>query len=87
MFAFEYDERKSQTNREKHGIDFMQAQELWNDPNLVEIPAITVDGARYLAVGRIDATYWSAVFTYRRESIRIISVRRSRSEEVVIYEG
>lgn len=88
MFKFEFDDRKSRrTNATKHGIDFDQARELWNDPNLIEIPAITIDEPRYLVVGRIGANCWSAVVTYRGANIRIISVRRSRPEEVSLYEG
>jgi uncharacterized protein len=87
VLAFEFDVRKSHANREKHGIDFVQAQVIWNDPDLIEIPALTVDEPRFLVIGRIDGKHWSAVITYRKERIRIISVRRSRSEEVAIYEG
>jgi uncharacterized DUF497 family protein len=87
MFSFEFDERKSRSNLEKHGIDFVQAQELWNDLDLIEIPAMTVDEPRYLVIGRIAGTHWSAVITHRSANIRIISVRRSRSEEVALYEG
>lgn len=87
MIAFEFDEHKSQRNREKHGIDFVQAQALWDDPYLIEIPARTVDEPRFLVVGRIEGRHWSAVITHRNESIRIISVRRSRVEEVALYEG
>jgi uncharacterized protein len=87
MLAFEFDESKSRVNLEKHGIDFLQAQALWSDPDLIEIPAVTVDELRLLVIGRIDQKHWSAVITYRSENIRIISVRRSRSEEVAIYEG
>ncbi|MBD3157806.1 MAG: BrnT family toxin [Candidatus Lokiarchaeota archaeon] len=84
---FEYDEAKSKGNREKHGIDFEQAQALWDDPDLLEIPARTEDEERYMVIGRIDGRYWSGVVTYRNGRIRIISVRRSRKEEVTIYEG
>jgi uncharacterized DUF497 family protein len=87
MLAFEFDEGKSRANREKHGIDFVQAQAIWSDPDLIEIPAVTVDDPRFLVIGRIDGKHWSAVVTYRSENIRIISVRRSRSEEVAIYES
>jgi uncharacterized DUF497 family protein len=83
----EFDEPRSRTNARKHGIDFIQAQELWRDPYVVEIPAMTVDEPRYLVVGRIGARHWSAVITYRNGNIRIISVRRSRPEEVALYEG
>jgi len=85
--AFEFDDGKSRANREKHGIDFVDGQALWNDPDLIEIPALTIDEPRFLAIGRIDGKHWSAVITYRSENIRIISMRRSRVEEVAIYEG
>jgi uncharacterized protein len=84
---FEFDEAKSQANRDKHGIDFVEAQLLWRDPMLVEIPARTADEPRFLVVGIIGGVHWSAVITYRDERIRVISVRRSRREEVEIYES
>jgi uncharacterized DUF497 family protein len=83
----EFDTRKSEVNLAKHGIDFHQAQELWRDPLLVEVPARTVDEPRWLVIGLIDGKHWSAVVTYREQRTRIISVRRSRDEEVVIYES
>jgi uncharacterized DUF497 family protein len=60
---------------------------LWLDADLLEIPAITEDEPRWLVIGRIDEKHWSAVITYRGDIIRIISVRRSRVEEVVLYES
>ena len=87
MYSFEYDERKSLANLTKHGIDFIEAQALWNDPYLLEIPAKTTDEERFLVVGKIRDKHWSAVVTPRDGNIRIISVRRSRTEEVAIYES
>lgn len=84
---FEFDPEKSVLNKEKHGIDFLEAQALWDDPDIIEIPAKTTDEERYLVIGKISGQYWSAVITYRGVKIRIISVRRSRKEEVEIYEG
>ncbi len=84
---FEFDDAKSESNREKHGIDFSEAQLLWTDPNLLLIPAKTDDEPRYLAIGIIDQKHWSAVVTFRDENVRLISVRRSRHEEVVLYES
>jgi uncharacterized DUF497 family protein len=84
---FEYDPRKSQLNREKHGIDFEEAQALWKDENRLEIPARTVDEPRSLLIGQINGIMWSAVITYRDDNIRIISVRHSRTEEVELYES
>jgi uncharacterized DUF497 family protein len=82
-----FDPTKSAANQEKHGIDFVRAQELLGGSIRVEVPARTTDEARWLVIGRIDGRHWSAVVTYREERIRIISVRRSREEEVAIYEG
>ena len=84
---FEFSEAKSESNRIKHGIDFVEAQLLWLDPDLLEIPAKTIDESRYLVIGQIDRKHWSAVITYREQNIRIISVRRSREEEVKLYES
>ncbi|MCX5855501.1 MAG: BrnT family toxin [Deltaproteobacteria bacterium] len=84
---FEFDSDKSDHNKKKHGIDFLEAQALWEDPDYIIIPAITVDEPRFLAVGKIEGKYWSGVITYRDERVRIISVRRSRKEEIDIYEG
>ena len=84
---FEFDRRKSRSNRTKHGIDFVEAQALWDDPDVLEIPARTVDEPRFLVIGRISGSHWSAIVTYREDRIRIISVRRSRDEEVALYES
>ena len=85
--GFEYDPTKSAENKRKHGIDFEEAQQLWEDSGLVEIPARTTDEPRWLLVGKLDQKCWSAVITRRGENIRLISVRRSRDDEVMIYES
>ena len=83
----EFDPSKSKINQKKHGIDFREAQTLWEDPDLLEIPARTTDEQRFLVIGMIGVKYWSGVITYRGENIRIISVRRARDGEIEIYEG
>jgi uncharacterized DUF497 family protein len=87
MATFEFDEDKSLSNLEKHGIDFHTAQALWEDPDLIEIKAKSKDEPRFLLIGRIMSIHWSAVITYRSENIRLISVRRSRKKEVELYES
>ena len=87
MHSFEYDKQKSESNKAKHGVDFVEAQALWLDSNLIEIPALTTDEPRFLVIGKIRDKHWSAVVTYRNGSIRLISVRRSRTEEIKIYES
>ncbi|MDD2600527.1 MAG: BrnT family toxin [Kiritimatiellae bacterium] len=83
---FEYDPNKSESNKAKHGIDFEEAQVIWEDPDRLLVPARTQGESRFLLIGKIKDKYWSAVFTMRGESIRIISVRRSRKKEVNKYE-
>lgn len=87
MFTFEYDEAKSRINLSKHGIDFIEAQRLWHDPMVLEIPAKTEDEPRHMVIGMIDGKHWSAVITYRGANIQLISIRRSRSEEINYYES
>lgn len=84
---FEFDARKSRSNQKKHGIDFIEAQRLWNDPDLIAVPARTTDEPRVLVVGKTEELHWSAITTYRGDRLRIISVRRSRKEEIELYEG
>ena len=84
---FEYDRQKSQANKAKHGIDFDEAQALWQDPALIEIPARAMDEPRSLAIAQWAGHHWSAMFTRRSERIRLISVRRARAEEVKVYES
>ena len=83
---FEFNPIKSKNNKNKHGIDFIEAQALWDDPDLLEIPAKTTDEQRFLVIGKIEAKHWSGVITYRSENIRIISVRRAR-DGIELYES
>lgn len=85
--GFEHDSEKSAENKRKHGVDFEEAQALWSDSALVEIPARVSDEPRWVVIGRMAEEHWSAVITRRNDNVRIISVRRSRDEEVEIYES
>jgi len=87
MIKFEFDEKKSQSNLVKHGIDFNEAQKLWEDSVLLEIPAKVEGEPRSIVIGLIDEKHWSGVITHCGENIRIISFRRSRKEEVLLYES
>ena len=84
---FEFDESKSSTNKARHGIDFVEAQALWEDMDLLEIPAKTEDEPRAVVIGKIAEKHWSAIITWRNDKIRIIFVRRSRREERELYES
>ncbi len=82
---FEFDPAKSQANKAKHGIDFIEAQAIWSDADRLEIPARSLDEPRHQVIGRIGERTWSAFITYRNEKIRIISVRRARPDEEARY--
>lgn len=82
---FEFDPRKSDRNKAKHGIDFVEAQTLWKS-KIVLLGAKNVSEKRYLAIGTIEGLPWSAIITYRGSTIRIISVRKSTQAEIETYE-
>ncbi|MFC1886720.1 BrnT family toxin [Thermodesulfobacteriota bacterium] len=82
---FQWDKNKSKSNKEKHGISFEDAQCLWNDPLRVEIQTSFPDEDRWILIAKLDGKIWTAVFTIRNQSTRIISVRHSREKEVLLY--
>ncbi len=82
---FEFDPKKSAANLKRHGIDFVDAQALWNDPDRLEIPARSIDEPRTQVIGRIGDSVWSAFITDRDDRIRVISVRRARNDEKEAY--
>ncbi len=84
---FEYDLVKNETNKIKHGIDFKEAQKLWNDPFRLEIETKSDSESRFIIIGKIEDKYWSAIITYRNNGIRIISVRRAKNKEIKYYES
>ncbi|MBU0505168.1 MAG: BrnT family toxin [bacterium] len=84
---FEFDKSKSEINKRKHGIDFVQAQSLWFDPNRIYIKAKTSDEQRFILIGKRKTKHWSAIYTLRDNKVRLISVRRARKEDVNIYES
>jgi uncharacterized DUF497 family protein len=78
---FEFDPAKSEANRTKHGIDFVQAQELWKDLYALQIQAKSDTEPRFALIARLEERVWSVFFTERDSKIRIISARRSRTNE------
>ena len=83
---FEFDPEKSDANRAKHGIDFVEAQAMWDDPDRLQACARTQGEPRLMLIGRVGDKLWSAIFTIRDDTTRIISVRRSRAKEAERYE-
>ncbi len=87
MVEFQYDLNKSASNKEKHGIDFEEAKNLWIDPDRLVIPARSDDEERFALLATYYDRVWAAFFTLRDQTIRIISVRRARKAEAAIYES
>ncbi len=83
---FDWDSHKSRTNREKHGIDFETAKSLWLDERRVEIEMTFPNEKRWALIAQVQGKTWTAIYTIRYETIRLISVRRSRTKEVRLYE-
>lgn len=83
-YVFEFDALKSARNRIKHGIDFFQAQRLWDSP-VIRIPVRYQIEDRELAVGEMGGRIWTAIITFRQGKIRIISMRRAREKEEKLY--
>jgi uncharacterized DUF497 family protein len=83
---FKWDEHKNKANKSKHSIDFETATRLWDDPNRIEIQTSFAEEDRIILIGKIDKTLWSVIFTLRDDAYRIISVRRARKKEAMLYE-
>ena len=86
FMKFDWDPDKNQINMKKHGISFPDARTLWDDPDRLEIEAPFPLENRFILIGKINNSYWTAIYTIRKGAIRIISVRRSRKKEKDFYE-
>jgi uncharacterized protein len=82
---FEFDPRKSESNKAKHGVDFVEAQALWKSKHVL-LGAKDAMEKRYMVIGTIGKEYWSAIISYRGARIRIISVRKATAAEMDTYE-
>jgi hypothetical protein len=88
MSMFEFDLAKSDANKAKHGIDFVDAQAIWLDDRSIEITSAQHHEGeeRRLVIGMMRNRLWVAIVTHRAATIRIISVRRARDYEEAAYE-
>ncbi|MGB1271351.1 MAG: BrnT family toxin [Endozoicomonas sp.] len=59
------------SNRDKHGIDFDEAPNLWNDESRMIFPASVEGQSRYLMVAKDRDRHWTAVYTLREGGGRI----------------
>ncbi len=83
---FEWDEVKRLANIKRHGLDFVRAKEIWQEP-VLEIPSSQTHHGekREIALGRVEGRLIAVVFTWRQERRRIISARAARKNEKEIY--
>lgn len=87
-FEFEYDINKSNSNKQKHGIDFEEAKALWEDNSALIIPANVIDTeTRFALISKIEEKCYLVIFSIRHDRYRIISVRRCRKNEEDGYES
>jgi uncharacterized DUF497 family protein len=81
--SIEWDTRKAAANLQKHGIDFADAATVLEDERGVTVPdELSLDEARYLTVG-MDALGRVLVvaYTWRTDTLRLISARRATPRE------
>lgn len=91
---FEWDENKNQSNISKHGIDFEQAKQIFEDPNLLtyEDTRFNYEEFREIAIGQLLLTTQQqliialVVYTDRDGIIRLISARKASKQERKEYE-
>jgi len=83
---FEFDENKSRNNKSKHGINFINAQDLWEGP-FIEFATKGEYENRFAIIGPLRGKLYTCIYTLRGRRIRIISCRRSREKEEMLYEN
>ena len=83
---FEFDQNKSDANENKHGINFIEAQNLWSDEYHMVVELEHKGEQRYLIVAHYSGSFWSAIYVMRAQKVRIISTRRATRNEVSFYD-
>ena len=84
---FEFDPTKSEANKAKHGINFLEAQLLWLDHRAVQFPSDRFGEQRWGLIAKWSGKVWTVIFSLRNGKVRIISTRRARVDEVAFYEN
>lgn len=78
---------KAHQTKSNTALILFDAQLLWEDCDRVELAIQSEGEQRYLTIGLMHNKHWTAIITYRGSNIRLISVKRSRTDEVKIYEN
>jgi hypothetical protein len=84
---FEWDEAKRRANLAKHGVDFVLAQEVFADGQLMVLADRRADYGepRFRAIGVAQGLVLFIAFTVRGASIRLISARKAHRREREAY--
>jgi len=83
---FEWDEDKRRTNREKHGVDFVRVQQIFDGRPTYTRASRYAAEPRSVTIGQLDdANFYFVVWTLRGTAIRFISARRANRAEVREY--
>jgi uncharacterized DUF497 family protein len=78
---FEWDETKRESNLAKHGVDFVLGEMLFDGRPVTTAPSRRQTEERYMTTGEIDGRFFTAIWTWRGDVIRLISMRRARNAE------
>ncbi len=82
---FEWDENKRHANLEKHGIDFVDAIQIFADAACIEFDSVRNGEKRYQVIGMVEEVVILLVYTGRSEKKRVISARRASKKEREVY--
>jgi uncharacterized DUF497 family protein len=82
---FEWSEAKRIAVPEARGLDFIDAEILFDGRPLYTVASARVAEERWLSVGELNGRLVAVVWTQRRDCIRIITMRRARNEEKKRY--
>jgi len=80
---FEWDEKKNKANFRKHGIDFNEAKEIFENRNIYTYFDFRSYGEdREVSIGPLSSlALITVIHTSRKDTIRIISARKSTKKE------
>ena len=89
VLRFEWDGRKAQSNKRKHGITFEEASTIFADPLSITIldPAHSISEDRFITIGTsVNHKLIVVVHTDRDDIIRIINARKATRNEKSQYQ-
>jgi uncharacterized DUF497 family protein len=86
---YEWDERKRATNLRKHGLDFYRAKRVYEAEKKITIETTKASGRerRFLDIAEVESGCVALVYTYKGESVRIISMRHAKRKERKVYDA